>query len=76
MIVKVGFDYEDDVEYMIYLAKVERNIKRLQREFWDWLYNRENKHPYWFEYEEDGNITYGVSYRTDIFVYCLIRIYK
>lgn len=33
MIVKVGFDYEDDVEYMIYLAKVERNIKRLQREF-------------------------------------------
>lgn len=74
MIVKVGFDYEEDVEYMVCPAKVGRNIKQLQREFWDWLFNRENQHPYWFEYEEDGNVTYGVSYRTDAFVYWLNKV--
>lgn len=33
MIVKVGFDYEDDIEYMICPAKVGRNINRFQEEF-------------------------------------------
>ena len=74
MIVKVGFDYEDDIEYMICPAKVGRNIHRLQKEFWEWLFDRENQHPYWFEYEEDGNVTYGVSYRTDAFIYWLNKM--
>ena len=74
MIVKVGFDYEDDIEYMICPAKVGRNIKRLQKEFWEWLYNRENNHPYWFKEEEDGNVIYGVSYRTDALIYWLNNV--
>lgn len=74
MIVKVGFDYEDDIEYMICPAKIGRNINRLQKEFWEWLYDRENQHPYWFEDEEDGIVTYGVSYRTDAFVYWLNNV--
>ena len=76
MIVKVGFDYEDDIEYMICPTKVGRNIKRLQRDFWIWLYDRENHHPYWeIHYQdEEGNPVYGVSYRTDAFVYWLNKV--
>ena len=74
MIVKVRFEYEDDIEYMICPAKVGRNINRLQKEFFGWLYDRENQHPYWFEDEEDGNVTYGVSYRTDAFIYWLNKV--
>lgn len=74
MIVKVGFDSEDDLEYMVCPAKVGRDINRLQQEFWDWLFDRKNQHPYWFEYEEDGNIDYGVSYRTDAFIYWLNNV--
>ena len=74
MIVKVGFDYEDDIEYMICAAKVGRNINRLQEEFWNWLFDRKNQHPYWCEYEEDGNVTYIVSYRTDAFIYWLNKV--
>ncbi|MCL1696619.1 MULTISPECIES: hypothetical protein [unclassified Lysinibacillus] len=74
MIIKVGFDYEDDIEYMICPAKVGRNINRLQEEFWDWLFDRKNQHPYWFEEEEDGTVTYGVFYRTDAFVYWLNKV--
>ena len=74
MIVKVGFEYENDIEYMICPAKVGRNIKRLQKDFFKWLYNRENNHPYWFEEEEDGNVIYGVSYRTDAFIYWLNKV--
>ena len=33
MIVKVGFDYEDDIEYMICPAKVGRNISDYKRKF-------------------------------------------
>ncbi|WP_433747776.1 hypothetical protein [Falsibacillus pallidus] len=74
MIVKVDFDYEDDIEYMICPAKVGRNINRLQEEFWDWLFNRKNQHPYWCKYEKDGNVIYGVSYRTDAFIYWLNNV--
>jgi hypothetical protein len=74
MIVKVGFEYEDDIEYMLCPPKVGRNIKRLQKEFWEWLYDRENQHPYWFADEEDGIVTYGVSYRTDAFIYWLNKV--
>jgi len=76
MIVKVGFEYEDDIEYMICPTKVGRNIKRLQKDFFKWLYNRENNHPYWevFEEDEEGNIIYGVCYRTDAFVYWLNNV--
>lgn len=72
MIVKVGFNYEDDIGYCS--TKVGRTINRLQEEFWDWLFDRKNQHPYWFEYREDGNITYGVSYRTDAFIYWLNKV--
>lgn len=76
MIVKVGFEYENDIEYMICPAKVGRNIKRLQRDFWIWLYDRENHHPYWeiHDQDEEGNPVYGVSYRTDAFVYWLNNV--
>ena len=74
MIVKVGFDSEDDIEYIICPAKVGRNINRLQEEFWNWLFDRQNQHPYWVEYEEDGNVTYIVSYRTDAFIFWLNKV--
>ncbi|MFF6014561.1 hypothetical protein [Lysinibacillus fusiformis] len=45
MIVKVGFNYEDDIGYCP--TKVGRNINRLQEEFWEWLFDRKNPHPYW-----------------------------
>jgi len=76
VIVKVGFDYEENIEYMICHAKVGRNIKQLQRDFWIWLYNRENQHPYWeIHYQDDeGNPVYGVSYGTEAFVYWLNNV--
>jgi hypothetical protein len=76
MIVKVGFDYEDDLEYIKCSAKVGRNINQLQKDFFKWLYNRENNHPYWevFGEDEEGNVIYGVCYRTDAFVYWLNKV--
>ncbi|MGE7981928.1 hypothetical protein [Solibacillus sp. NPDC093137] len=74
MIIKVGFDYEDDMEYIKCPAKVGRKINQLQWGFWEWLYDRNNEHGYWFEEEEDGHINYGVSYRTDAFIYWLNNI--
>ena len=39
-----------------------------------YLIERTNQHPYQFEEEEEGNITYGVSYRTDAFIYWLNKV--
>ena len=74
MIVKVGFDYEDDIEYMICPAKVGRNIIDYKRNFGNGYMTERTNILYWFEYEEDGNVTYGVSYRTDAFIYWLNKV--
>ncbi|MED3625199.1 hypothetical protein [Neobacillus thermocopriae] len=76
MIVKVRFEYEEDIDYMVCPAKVGRNINQLQKDFFKWLYNRENNHPYWevVEEDEEGNIIYGVCYGTDAFIYWLNKV--
>ena len=58
---------------MVSPAKVGRNINQLQRDFLKWLYNRENHPPYWeiHDQDEEGYHVYGVSYRTDGFIYWL-----
>ena len=42
MIIKIEFDYDTDTEYMNCPAKTGRKIRKLQRDFDKWLYNRES----------------------------------
>lgn len=76
MIVKIEFNYETDTEYLSCPAKVGRNVRKLQRDFDKWLYNRENKHPYWeLAYiDEVGNKIYGVCFSVDAFVHWLNNV--
>ncbi|MER2107120.1 MAG: hypothetical protein ABS949_09285 [Solibacillus sp.] len=76
MIIAVKFEYECATAYMRCPAKVGRAIKRLQWDFFDWLYDRENPHQYWeiHDYDEAGNPVYGVSYGEDAFIYWLNQV--
>lgn len=73
MIIKLEFCYETDTEYIVCSSKVGRNVRKFQRQFDQWLYNRENKHPYWevAYVDEEGNEIYGVSFSGEAFVYWL-----
>ncbi|WP_169800511.1 hypothetical protein [Metabacillus fastidiosus] len=73
MIVKLEFMYESDSEYMSCPAKVGRNVRKLQRQFDKWIYDRNNKHPYWViaDEDEEGNEIYGVCFNAEAFVYWL-----
>lgn len=76
MIVKIEFDYENDTEYIRCTAKVGRNIRKLQRQFDKWIYDRNNKHPYWelAHIDEEGNEIYGVCFDAEAFVYWLNHV--
>lgn len=75
MIIKINFCYEEDTEYIKCHSKVGRKIRKLQREFDRWLFDRQNKHPYWEEFdEEDGTKYYAVSFNADAFVYWLNNV--
>lgn len=76
MIIKIGFEYEKDTVYFRCPAKVGRNIRKLQRSFLTWLYDRKNDHPYWFScgVNEDGIEKFGVSYNEDAFIYWLNNV--
>ena len=76
MFVKVEFMYEEDTEYIRCPAKVGRNICQLQRDCDKWLYDGENKHPYWVVADEDeeGNKIYGVCFNAVAFVFWLNNV--
>ena len=76
MIVKIEFDYEADTEYIRCSARVGRNIRKLLRQFDKWIYDRNNKHPYWMVADEDeeGNKIYGVCFNAEAFVYWLNHV--
>ncbi|WP_430510872.1 hypothetical protein [Gottfriedia solisilvae] len=76
MIVKIGFTYDEDTVYIRCPSKVGRNIRRLQRDFDRWLYDRKNNHPYWelFDVEEDGTECWGVSFNEEAFIYWLNNV--
>ncbi|MEI2368907.1 hypothetical protein [Niallia circulans] len=76
MIVKIEFDYENDTEYIRCTAKVGRNIRKLQRQFDKWIYDRNNKHPYWelAHIDEEGYEIYGVCFDAEAFVYWLNHV--
>jgi len=76
MIVTIDYGYETDAEYIRCSARVGRNIRKLQRQFDKWIYNRNNKHPYWVvaHIDEDGNEHYGVCCITEAFFYWLNHI--
>ena len=76
MIVKIEFGYEIDTEYIRCPARVGRNIRKLQRQFDKWIYDRKNKHPYWMvaDEEEEGNKIYGVCFNAEAFVYWLNQV--
>jgi len=73
MIIQIQFEYEADTKYIICSTKIGRKIRRLQTEFDEWLYDRENNHPYWEISHEDekGNKVYGVCFNAEAFVYWL-----
>lgn len=76
LIVKIEFGYETDTEYIRCPARVGRNIRKLQRQFDKWIYDRNNKHSYWIVTDEDeeGNNIYGVCFNAEAFVYWMNHI--
>lgn len=50
---------------------IGENIKEYQAEFDEWLYNKNNDHPFWTY--KDGE-KYGVCYRSNAFVYWLNNV--
>ena len=64
------------VQYFRCSAKVGRKVRKLQRDFDTWLYNRDNNHSYWevAHIDEDGNKLYGVCFDTEAFVYWLNNV--
>ncbi|MGG3891775.1 hypothetical protein [Metabacillus fastidiosus] len=50
-----------------------RNVRKLQRQFDQWIYDRNNKHPYWVVADEDegGNKIYRVCFNAEAFMYWL-----
>ena len=64
------------VQYFLCSSKVGRKVRKLQRDFDIWLYNRDNNHSYWevAHIDEDGNKFYGVCFDTEAFVYWLNNI--
>lgn len=76
MIVKIEFGRETDTEYIRCPARIGRNMQKLQSQFDKWIYNRNNKYPYW-EYphiDEEGNKIYGVCFNAEEFVYWLNEV--
>lgn len=50
---------------------IGENIKEYQAEFDEWLYNKNNDHPFWTY--KDGE-KYGVCFRSNAFVYWLNNV--
>ncbi|MEH6937536.1 hypothetical protein V7056_06710 [Bacillus sp. JJ664] len=74
-IVKIDFCHEAATEYIKCHSKVGRNIRTLQRDFDRWLYDRQNNHPYWEEFEEDdGTKHIVVRFNEDAYVYWLNNV--
>ena len=48
------------------------NLRQLQQEFFRWLFDKSNDHPYW--YYRNGE-KYGCCYRGEAFVYWLNNCY-
>ncbi|SFM25605.1 hypothetical protein SAMN03159341_12275 [Paenibacillus sp. 1_12] len=63
MIVKIDFGMHE--EFIDIADELEEQIEQLQREFLDWLYNKEIDHQYWIY--KDGS-KWGVSYRSSAFI--------
>ena len=74
VIIEVQLSWE--IQYFRCPAKVGRKVRKLQRDFDKWLYNRDNNHPYWevAHIDEEGNQLYGVSFDTEAFVYWLNNV--
>ncbi|WP_078410722.1 hypothetical protein [Priestia abyssalis] len=70
MIVEISLGGVDS-QYIQCPAKVGRNIRQLQMEFFDWLFDRNNDHKYWVYHEEAG---YGVDYDAEALVYWLNHV--
>ncbi|WP_075617943.1 hypothetical protein [Paenisporosarcina indica] len=69
MIIEVSLG--PDTQYVRCLTKVGRNIRQLQDEFFEWLFDRNNNHKYWKYDEETG---YIVNYDAEALVYWLNHI--
>ncbi|ALC85534.1 hypothetical protein AM499_06665 [Bacillus sp. FJAT-22090] len=69
MIIEVSLG--PDSQYVRCLTKVGRNIRQLQNEFFDWLFDRKNNHKYW-KYDEEAG--YIVNYDAEALVYWLNHI--
>jgi hypothetical protein len=74
MIVEVRLCF--DIQYFRCPAKVGRNVRKLQKDFDRWLYDRESNHPYWeiAHEDEEGNKFYGVCFDAEAFVYWLNNV--
>lgn len=70
MIVKVELCTK--TQYFRCPTKIGRKVRKLQKDFDRWLYNRNNNHPYWKD--EDGNEFYGVCFDAEAFIFWLNNV--